>query len=624
MKTNSNCLFASALILTAAARAVADLNAAEPARFQEVFTYSLGDYWCENHLATADFDRDGKMDIVLMTTALRSLNGPPWSYKSRAILLHNEGDGTFTDSIIAEYTANSSYGYFAAAVDANIDGAPDLVLRESVLSHVLLNDGTGRSFREVSTFRPGYSGLVVGDMNRNGWPDLVSGTQTQFGGQIQLFTNTSIGTTFAHAWGSRFYGVAEDSIKNVVIGNLNGDDWPDIAAQEIYSGLLVTLHSTNNGSAFLERNLIGLGDRTFALAGGNVNGDSLTDLAVHVGWGNVRVFTTRADGSLSNAWQSPQLGQAAFNLALADFDRDGLDDVFVGTFGDGALRIFRNNAPAGFEPWWTGSVPGDGYTGSAADLNGDGYPDLIVGEMNGIRILTNSPVYPPELVAPVPPLHLAAAPGETVTLSAAVSGTLPIFARWRRFDLNGTYRGVVADQVLTSQLGFLVLTNVNTNLAGTYTLHLTNCAGGNLNLTHTNAFLTVRPDSDVDGLPDDWELTHALRPDDSSDAGADSDKDTQNNRHEYIAGTDPLDPKSCLRMDAIELADGGASVRLRFLAVSNRTYTVQWRRMAGSGSWNRLADVVAIASNRLVEITDSNAPQTGTGRVYRLTTPRQE
>src|SRR6185503_17018171 len=387
------------------------------AGFHEAFHFDLGDYWCENHLAIADFDRDGWTDIVLMATALRSSNGPPWSYKCRAILLHNEGDGTFTDSILAEYNTNSNYGYFAASVDVNRDGAPDLVLRESSVSHVLLNDGTGRSFREVSTLQPGYYGLAVGDMNRDGFPDLVSGTQTSFGGLIELFANAGTGTNFLHRWQSRLYGVAYDSIASVVIGNLNGDDWPDLAAREIYSGLLVTLHGTNGGNSFVERNVLPLGERTFALAGGNVNGDSLTDLAVYVGWGRVRVFVTQSGGSLTEFWQSPELGQAAFNLALADFDRDGFDDVFVGTFWDGALRIYRNNRGKGFEPWWQGSVPGEGYTGTAADLNRDGAPDLIVGEMHGIRILVNRAGIPTirglSMLQTVPTPIWTACPGNT-------------------------------------------------------------------------------------------------------------------------------------------------------------------------------------------------------------------
>src|SRR5262245_24402963 len=127
MKTPFNLL----LLLT-----LSILNAFTPAfaqiqpRFRETFHLELGDYWCENHLTVADFDRDGWNDIVLMATALLVTNGPPWAYKCRAILLHNQGDGTFTDSTIADYP-DSHYGYFAGAADLNRDGAPDLVLRET-------------------------------------------------------------------------------------------------------------------------------------------------------------------------------------------------------------------------------------------------------------------------------------------------------------------------------------------------------------------------------------------------------------------------------------------------------------------------------------------------------------
>ena len=75
------------------------------------------------------------------------------------------------------------------------------------------------------------------------------------------------------------------------------------------------------------------------------------------------------------------------------------DDVFVGTFGSsrsrpGTLRIYRNQPGIGFEEWWQGQVPGNGYTGSVADMNGDGAPDLIVGEKNSIRILLNQTGWP--------------------------------------------------------------------------------------------------------------------------------------------------------------------------------------------------------------------------------------
>lgn len=51
-------------------------------------------------------------------------------------------------------------------------------------------------------------------------------------------------------------------------------------------------------------------------------------------------------------------------------------------------------------------------------------------------------------------------------------------------------------------------------------------------------------DSDDDGIPDDWETTHSLDPNNAADALLDPDGDTLNNREEYYRGTLPQNPDS--------------------------------------------------------------------------------
>ena len=50
-------------------------------------------------------------------------------------------------------------------------------------------------------------------------------------------------------------------------------------------------------------------------------------------------------------------------------------------------------------------------------------------------------------------------------------------------------------------------------------------------------------DTDGDGLPDEWERKYGLNPNDPADANADLDGDEFTNLEEYMAKTDPTDPK---------------------------------------------------------------------------------
>ena len=59
---------------------------------------------------------------------------------------------------------------------------------------------------------------------------------------------------------------------------------------------------------------------------------------------------------------------------------------------------------------------------------------------------------------------------------------------------------------------------------------------------------------------------------------------------------------------------------LRFIAISNRTYTVQFRNALGAGSWVKLRDLPAPGTNRLEIVID---PSPVAERYYRLITPRQ-
>ena len=52
---------------------------------------------------------------------------------------------------------------------------------------------------------------------------------------------------------------------------------------------------------------------------------------------------------------------------------------------------------------------------------------------------------------------------------------------------------------------------------------------------------TALPDSDRDGMPDAWERTHGLNPNDPGDSRLDLDNDGYTNVEEYLNATDPTE-----------------------------------------------------------------------------------
>ena len=88
------------------------------------------------------------------------------------------------------------------------------------------------------------------------------------------------------------------------------------------------------------------------------------------------------------------------------------------------------------------------------------------------------------------------------------------------------------------------------------------------------------------------------------------------NRDEYIAGTDPLDAASFLEVQRVSVS---SPAQITFQAVSNRTYTIQYKDDLSAPVWQRLTDVVARSTNRLEAIMDPNPVG---GRFYRIATPK--
>jgi hypothetical protein len=101
---------------------------------------------------------------------------------------------------------------------------------------------------------------------------------------------------------------------------------------------------------------------------------------------------------------------------------------------------------------------------------------------------------------------------------------------------------------------------------------------------------------------------------------ADPDGDGFTNNQEFICGTNPRDSQSYLRLEPAALTVGaGNPIRIRFTAVADKSYTVQFADALNGGSWLGFTNITAQATNRVLDLFDSTANRSG--RLYRLVTP---
>jgi hypothetical protein len=292
--------------------------------------------------------------------------------------------------------------------------------------------------------------------------------------------------------------------------------------------------------------------------------------------------------------------------------------VTVGT------RVTLNVAADGSLPmtcrWQRNGVDLPGETNTCLTLlnvqpaNSGSYQAWICNAAGSIcsRAATLSVFAPP--VITVQPYGLSVNLGATVTLRVAASGSTPMVFQWY---FNGSALTGATNPSVT-------LSGVDPTQAGTYEAVVSNPAGV---ASSQPATLTVAGvDSDGDGIPDSWTMQHFGHPtglaSDHSRAQDDADGDGMSNLQEYLAGTDPLDPQSSLKLQVQGVEPGTGRPKLSFTAVAAIDYTLQYSHDLGSGIWHKLNDVPADPTTRILMLSDPGATSAPT-RFYRVVTPVQ-
>jgi Bacterial Ig-like domain (group 3)/FG-GAP-like repeat len=258
--------------------------------------------------------------------------------------------------------------------------------------------GTTRSFNPLTRLE----GFVLTDINNDGVLDLVA---PQFG-----MSNIAISLGDATRPGSflppTFVSTSTSTVDSVAVGDLTGDGLPDIVfgdADNTDAGVL--LQDPAHPGTFLSAKFVGATQSKPLIA--DMNHDGIPDLILVPGGQSAAVVVLLGDSHNPGSFLAPTTtslgGSDIRSVATADMNGDGLPDVVIGNYTAQTVSVLLNDSahPGNLLPKVDYPAGGSIFDLAIGDLNGDGKPDVVLGTLfSGVTILLGSTANPGQLLTP--------------------------------------------------------------------------------------------------------------------------------------------------------------------------------------------------------------------------------
>ncbi len=324
-------------------------------------------------LSYSDLNHDGKTDLLIADQRGSTLT-----------VTMGNGDGTFqTPEPYVAVAGPASAGIIPLG-DGNTAVLTGDAISNNIVMYFVAPDGTVGS-APVQTVGTSLSASAVSDLNGDGKADIVVADQ----GGNRLFVVLNSGSAgFASPVA---YGVSS-SPGGLAIADVNGDGKPDLLVSDT-NGIEV-LPGKGNGTfgTVQTSGVAGAGAGLMGLAVADFNGDGKPDVATSLSTGQVTVGVGQGNGTFTQG-ATISLPGASSPVAIlsGDFNRDGKADLAViyDLATGGALAILLGKGDGTFQAPAVIALPGYGRALAAGDLNKDGKLDLIAGvqETTGMQAL---------------------------------------------------------------------------------------------------------------------------------------------------------------------------------------------------------------------------------------------
>jgi Tfp pilus tip-associated adhesin PilY1 len=287
---------------------------------------------------------------------------------------------------VAKYKIGGS-GYSVALADFNGDGVLDIAVTTQLPDFrvwVLLGNGDG-TFQPPKSY-PGSAcdlvkGLVTGDFNKDGKVDLAVASADSHGGGLNILLGNGDGT-----FQSPVCYPAGPFPVTVAVADLNGDGNPDVVVESpfIYSGGngSVAVLLGNGDGTFQPYMSYAAGMVPNSVAVTDLNGDHILDLATGTTGSIVAVLLGNGDGTFQKAIRN-HIGANPHYVGIGDFNNDGKVDVITTlentTAGQNKVVIALGNGDGTLQAPITLTSPPKPQATAVADFNLDGFDDIVIG-----------------------------------------------------------------------------------------------------------------------------------------------------------------------------------------------------------------------------------------------------
>ena len=292
-------------------------------QFGPLVSYLTG--YNPQNLAAADFNGDGKLDLVTVNSSDQG---------GVSVLLGN-GDGTFASH--KDFALSNQISHVAVG-DLNGDTIADLVT-DSATSYGLqvfigIGDGT---FAAPAPYSTGVyiSSIALGDVNGDSRLDVIASNTSN--GSVMVRLGNGNGTLGK----ASDYSVGSDYPQALAVGDVNGDHNLDVVVASTYPNLVAVMLGDGTGTltSSLTYTTAGVAGATL----GDLNRDGKLDIVLlepdpSGAVGNVGVRLCLGTGAFGKEVLYPFSTRAA-SPAVGDFDEDGLPDVAAVDASNGAMVV---------------------------------------------------------------------------------------------------------------------------------------------------------------------------------------------------------------------------------------------------------------------------------------------